>query len=157
MRKKDWLLTAHLRQNGRMPLTTLSRKTGVPVSTVFDHLKGNLGKLYLRHVALLNFNMLGYTTKVHVLLKAPKESRLHVKEFLEKDWSVNSLYKINNGYDFLAEAIFRNIEELETFLDKLKDDFQIETLDVHYILDDLKRESFLSDPALVDYMMETTQ
>jgi len=151
--KKDWLLTAYLRQNSRMPLTILARKTGIPISTIFDHLRACDGRLYNKYIALLNFSILGFGTKVHLLLRVPKPVRERVQEFLFKHWNVNSLYKVNNGYDFLAEGVFRHVQELETFLDKLEDEYGVKGIEVHYIVDDLKREAFLSDPQVIDYVM----
>ena len=39
MNTKDMKMIAHLRQDARMPLTKMSRRTGIPVSTIFDRLK----------------------------------------------------------------------------------------------------------------------
>lgn len=147
-KKKDLILTAYLRQNSRASLTILSRKTGVPVSTIFDRLKSN--KVILKNTALLDFSKLGYSTRANLLLRARKDKKENLLDFLLKCFNVNSLYKINNGYHFMAECIFRDIKELEDFLEMLDEKFAVKTKEVHYIIDELKKEAFLSQPELVD-------
>lgn len=148
LKKKDLVLTAYLRQNARSSLTVLSRKTGVPVSTIFDRLKSN--HLILKSTALLDFGKLGYTTRANLLVKAKKNGKSVLKDFLFKSFNVNSLYKVNNGFDFMAECVFKDIRELEAFLEVLDERFAVKTKEVHYIIDELKKEAFLSQPELVD-------
>ncbi|MBD3304652.1 hypothetical protein GF343_05940 [Candidatus Woesearchaeota archaeon] len=147
-KKKDLILTAYLRQNSRASLTILSRKTGVPVSTIFDRLKSS--KVILKNTALLDFSKLGYSARTNILLRARKDKKEKLMEFLFKSFNVNSLYKVNNGYHFMAECIFRDIKELEDFLEMLDEKFAVKTKEVHYIIDELKKEAFLSQPELVD-------
>ena len=41
MKNKDLKIISYLRQNARMPLTKMSKKTQIPVSTIFDRLRTN--------------------------------------------------------------------------------------------------------------------
>ncbi len=154
-KKKDLILTAYLRQNSRTSLTILSRKTGVPVSTIFDRLKSN--KVIVKNTALLDFTKLGYSTRATILLKARKTEKDKIREFLVKSFNVNSLYKVNNGFHFMAECVFRDIKELEDFLDLIDDRFSVRTKEVHYIIDELKKEEFLSQPELIDLVYAQSQ
>jgi hypothetical protein len=70
-----------------------------------------------------------------------------------KSLNVNSVYKINNGFHFLAECIFRDVKELEEFVDQIDERFSVRSKEVHYIIDDIKRESFLSQPDLIDLVI----
>lgn len=150
--QKDWLLVANMRQNSRENLTTISRRTGIPVSTIYDHVRQQTGLLYIKHVALLNFGRLGFGTKVYMLIRTPKQNREHLQTFLELHWNVNTLFKVNNGYDFGAECVFKDVSALEEFLHKLEDEHGVKELEVHYVLEELKREAFLADPATVQYV-----
>lgn len=147
-KKKDLVLTAYLRQDSRASLTILSRKTGVPVSTIFDRLRAN--KVILKNTALLDFSRLGYATRANILLKARKEEKDSLKDFLINSFNVNSLYKVNNGFHFMAECIFKDIRELEEFLELIDDKFAVKTKEVHYLIEEIKKEEFLSQPELVD-------
>lgn len=153
MKKNDLLLMTYLRQNSRMSLTNLSKKTGIPISSIFDKLKNKYGSIIQKHVALIDFERLGFAVRVSVLLKVGKSKKEEAKNFLEKFFNVNSLFKINNGYDFLFEAVFHNLRELEDFFDAIENKFSVRKKEVFYIIEDIKKEEFLSDPDLLDYVM----
>jgi DNA-binding Lrp family transcriptional regulator len=152
IKKKDLMLASYLRQDARIPLTTLSRKSGVPVSTIFDRIRSGAGEVILRATALLNYPKLGYHTRATVLIKAKKETKEQMRNFLMQSCNVNSLYKINNGYDFMADFIFRDACELEDFVSDLDEKFGVKVKDVHYIIEDLKQEDFLVRPDMVDML-----
>jgi DNA-binding Lrp family transcriptional regulator len=149
VKKKDLMLLSHLRCNSRERLTIISRKTGIPVSTLHDRLDAKAGDGILRNSCLLDFDVLGFTVKAHVLFKINKSDKDKVQKYLSKSLNVNNLYKVNNGYDFIVEFIFRTISEMEHFLEELDQKFSIKSKDIHYIIDDIKREAFLSYPDLV--------
>ena len=150
--KTDLIVLAHFRKDARCRLTALSRKTGIPVSTLYDKLVQYKKSVVHKTVSLLNFSAIGFHTRANVLLRIGKE-REQAKEHLLKQDAVNSLYKVNNGFDFLAECVFRNIKELEDFVEQLRTKFDVRSSEIYYIIDELKREAFLSDPTLVDMLM----
>ena len=147
--KKELVLMAHIRKNSRVRLTQISKQTGIPVSTLFDMLKST--PLVAKFSALLDFPQLGFNTKAMLLLKAGKDSKDVLKAHLMKHQGINSMYRVNNGYDFLVEVVFRNMVELEEFIEKLENEYGIKTKEVHYLLEDLRREDFLADPQLVGF------
>ncbi len=148
--KKELLLMTYLRQNARETLTKLSRKTNVPISTIYDKLKQYENDIIKKHTSLLDFNRLGYTTRATIMLKVDKEIKIDIREFLTNSRSINSIFKINNGFDFLLEGVFKEIKELEDFLDRLDEKFKIKNKQVYYIIEDIKREGFMADPTLLD-------
>ena len=149
MKAKDLQLIAYLRQNARMPLTKISKKTRIPVSTIFDRLKYNEDEIILKHTTLLNFAKLGYHTRANITLKVEREDKEELQKFLEKQGVVNSLYRINNGYDFMIEGIFKQIKDMEEFLDNIEKKFKIQDKKSYFIIEDLKKESFLANPDLI--------
>tara|TARA_Y100000310_G_scaffold329346_1_gene399007 strand:- start:851 stop:1330 length:480 start_codon:yes stop_codon:yes gene_type:complete len=151
---KDLPILANLRKNGRISLTKISRKTGVPISTIFDRMKHHWGRGIKKYTALLDFNEFGFTTRVHLLVSLPKDKRDEARIFLMKHQNVNSLYKINNNFDFLVEAVFKHIKNLEDFIDALETRFLTETVEVHHIIDDIKRESFMEDSKLAKLLLD---
>jgi Lrp/AsnC family transcriptional regulator, regulator for asnA, asnC and gidA len=151
--ERELVLMSYLRQNSRMSLTKLSRKTGIPISTIFDKLKNANGGLIQKHISLLDFEKLGFSTRASILIKLGKKNRNEVKEHLLKTFNINSLVKVNNGYDYLMEGIFHNLRELESFLDQLDERFTLKKKEVLYHLEEMKKEEFLSDPNLVRYIM----
>ena len=150
IKKNELLLLSHLRRNARETLTKISRKTRLPISTIYDRLKLQEAELIVKHTSLLDFAKLGFNTRVSIAIKVPRELRLSLEDYLQKHTSVNSLYKINNGYDFMAEGIFRRLKEFQEFIEVLEDKFPGMEKQMYYIVDDMKREEFLSNPDQVD-------
>jgi len=144
--EKELLILTHLRKNGRETLTKLSRKTGIPISTLHDKLKGQYHGIIEKYSALVNFSNLGFTCKAYIILRINKTQRPNILDFLLRQESVNSIYKINNGYDFLVEGIFRGIRDLETFIERIDERFDIRETKVYHVIEDIQREEFLNRP-----------
>lgn len=142
--KKDLLLMTFLRNNARENLTKISRITAIPVSTIFDRLKEFEKELIKKHTTLIDFKKIGFDIKVNMLIKVTKEQKNSLKDFLTKNENINSVFKVNNGFDFLIEAIFRDMNDLQRFIEMLER-FDIENRQEIFILEDIKREGFLSD------------
>ncbi len=153
---KELLVLSYLRDNARMKLTTLSRKTGIPVSTIFDQMKAP-SSLMTKYTALIDFSKIGFTTRAQIIVKLAKEQREQFREFVLTHKSINSAYRINNGYDYLLEGIFRNLKELEEFLESMEEQYPLKTKQVYYIIDDLKREQFLSDPSYLEMVTHSVK
>lgn len=150
LQKRDLLIVSNLRQNARQTLTRMSRKTRIPVSTIYDRLKHHEDSLIKRHTALLDFAKLGYATRANIIIKVPRNQREAVRDFLLKSPCVNNLSKINNDFDFFFEGVFREIRDLEAFLERLEEDFKIRTKKMFHVIEELKREGFLSDPVQLE-------
>ena len=152
MIEKDLLLLSTLRANARESLTKISRSTAIPVSTIFDRLRLHEKSIIKKHTAIIDFTKLGFSTRVTITMKANKADRDELKRYLLGHHNVNSVFKINNGYDFQIEAIFRSLHNLEEFLEKLEERFRLRSKQVYYIIDDIKREAFLADPSYLDIL-----
>ncbi len=139
---KQELLT-HLRENSRVKLTTVSRKTNIPISTLFDLLKELQDHLIAKSTILLDFSNLGYHVKAQVILKVDRKQKEKLKQHLFFHQNVNSIYKTNSGSDFIVETIHKNIKELDNFVESLHQKFNIEDHKIQYLIDDIKREGFV--------------
>ena len=142
--RRDMLLMTFFRRNARENLTQISRLTRIPVSTIFDKLHDFERELIQKHTTLVNFKKLGFDIRVNILFKVARDSREEFKEFLMGNEHVNSVFRVNNGYDYMMEGIFRDMADLQRFTEML-DRFNIEAKQELFVLEDLKRESFLSD------------
>ncbi|MBW3015752.1 Lrp/AsnC family transcriptional regulator [Candidatus Woesearchaeota archaeon] len=144
MNKKDLKILACLRQNARMPLTKMSRTTQIPVSTIFGRLKENESKFIVKHTSLVDFSKLGYDTRANIAFKVARDDKQALKEYLMKHHSINSAYKINNGFDFMIEGIFKGILDMENFIEHVEEKFKILEKKSYFIIEDLKKEAFMS-------------
>lgn len=150
LKQKDLQMLAHLRNNGRMRLTLLSKKIKVPVSTLYDKLKVFQKDLIKKHTTLVDFKQLGFHTKANIMIKVNKTDRDSVRGYLETHHQVNSVYKINNNFDYLIEGVFKHVKDAEDFIEKLEEKFTIENKQTYYIIDELKKEGFMSNPEFLD-------
>ncbi len=151
---KDVLILSELRKNARERLTRISKNTGIPVSTIFDRIRLHDGDLITRHTTLLNFQRLNFMTRANIILRVDKKERNELREYFIQHRSVNTAYKINNGFDFMIDVVFKNLKELEEFLDVLDNNYSIIEKQVYYIIEDLKVETFLSDKETVDEIID---
>jgi len=144
MKLSDTKILQHIRHNARINLTTLSRKTGIPVSTIFDRIRTQEQTLITRFTALVDFAKLGYPVRANIFLKVEQQHRDGVRNFLLAHRSVNNLFRINNGYDFAAECVFTSIRDIEEFIEQVEGQFHVLDRHVYHIIDDLAREKVMS-------------
>ncbi len=151
--KKDLVVISHLRNNCRETLTAISKKSRIPVSTIYEKIRRSEGGVITKHTCLVDFTKLGFNTRAKVVIQAGMSGKPELLSFLVKHQNVNSVYKINNGYDFMIDCVFRNMRELEEFLELLQEKFRTKKQETYFIIDDLKREAFLSDPQTLDLII----
>ncbi len=142
--RKDILLMTYFRRNARENLTQISRWTSIPVSTIFDRLREFEKGLIQKHTTLVDFKRLGFDIRINILFKVAKDSREEFREFLVGNENINSIYRINSGFDYFVEGIFRDMADLQRFTELLER-FRIEAKQELFILEDIKRESFLTE------------
>ncbi len=154
MEERDVVLLAHLRKNARAKLTNISKQTDIPVSTIFERLRSPLRSYIRKYTCLLNNSEVGFNSRATLILKVDKEQKNEIGQFLEKHQNVNSLYKINNGYDFLIDVIFRQMAHLEEFIDQLERKFRIKQKEVYFVIEEVKEEAFMADPQTALFLFD---
>ncbi|MBU1975512.1 MAG: hypothetical protein KKG59_03860 [Nanoarchaeota archaeon] len=146
MNQKELLLMSYFRRNSRTPLTSISRKTRIPVSTIYDKLKEFEKKLIHKHTTLLDFKKLGYDVRVNMLIKTADKEKM--QNFLSNENRINNVFRLAGEYSFMIEGIFRDIQDLNDFSEKLET-FQILERKEFFILEDIKKEAFLTNSDLL--------
>lgn len=142
----DMVVLAKLRQNARERLTKMSRNTSIPVTTLYNKIKELEGSFIKKHTSILDFSKLGFNTRAMVIMKVKKDMREKVRDFLSAHRNVNSIYKINNGFDYLVEVVFKEVRDVESFVEIAESSAGVDKSVVHYVIDDVKREDFMSNP-----------
>jgi len=144
--EKDVEIISHLRKNARNKVTTISRSIEMPVTTIYDRVKVQHNKgIIKKSVALLDFNKIGFNSVSLIALKTNKHNKEELKEFLHNHSNINSLYRINNGHDFLAECIFEDANKLQDFIEETEWKFDLQPPAVFNIIHELKKEEFMTD------------
>ena len=140
--EKELLILSHLRENSRKSMAEISRQTDIPISTVFDKIKKLENILVTKHTSLIDFSKLGFNIKIGVLLKTNK--KLGLRNFLINNKNVNLAYRVDKGFDYFIEAIFRDVREFDSFKEQIKI-FDIEKINFHPIIEDIKKEGMFSN------------
>lgn len=148
MNKKELMIISALRQDSRKSLTIMSKEIKIPVSTLHEKIQGYSADLIKKHTAIVDFSKLGYNTRANVLIKAEKEQRQEIQDFLSATKNVNSLLKVNNGFDFLVEFVFEHIKDLEDFMEALEQKYKIVAKETYYVIEDIRREEFMANPSM---------
>jgi len=138
-------LITHLRNDSREKLTTLSRKINMPVSTIHEKIKKYQGTIINKSTILLNSSQIGFPLKTHTILSVHKDHKAELIDFLNKSMNVNNLFRINNGFDVIFDAYFENINKSEEFFEDLEEAHKVKKRDTFYILEEVKREGFMSN------------
>lgn len=142
--KRDMNLLTCLRENARYTLTEISKKTKIPISTLYDRLKAQQGNTITKHVTLIDFDALGYSARIHMLVRVPPTKREELRGFLQIHEHVNALFEVASEYDFALEGIFSQVKDVQSFIRQLEKQFPELQYHNQFITKDLKRETFLA-------------
>jgi len=148
--EKELKVIANLRQNSRESLTKISRKTGMPVSSIFERLKKYKGGFIVKHTSLLDFNKIGFNVMVNSFIKIGRGQKKELFSHLMNNPYVNNFTAISNKYDIFIETAFKNLKDLRKFNEELIE-FGIEAKEDFYVIEYLKREGFLNDSNNVSF------
>jgi DNA-binding Lrp family transcriptional regulator len=140
--KKDIALLRLLRENSRLTLTQISRKTKIPISTLYDRLRLLEKNKIVRHTTLVDFSKFGFTTKVHFLIKAPPAVRKPLQSFLQEHTCINSICETADEFQLFAEGIFENMSSAQQFKNLLENTFDTIESKTQFIVRNLKQEAF---------------
>ena len=144
IKRKDVELLAQLRSEGRKKVTEISRELGIPPTTLYDRLSVLESTVGLRHTSLVDFNKLGYMRTVHMGFKVGSDDRDAFGVHIEKHPALNSLYRVNHGFDFLAHLVFRDASEMKEFLESLRQLFDVREVQIFEVIDEVAKERFLT-------------
>jgi len=139
LNKNEIEVLSHLRQDSRQRFTSIARKTGIHKLTVSNIEKRLRDKAIVKHTSLIDFSNIGYSIMTSFALKCNDKQGMH--DFLISNQNINSLSRTEGSYDFFAETIFKNMKDMQDFVEKLEK-FGIEDMQKIHIIEDIKREGF---------------
>ncbi len=145
LKQKDYALFCVLRENARQSLTKLSKRTKIPISTIYERLRVLYGGIITRYVVLFNYVNLGYPIRIFFIVKAQNATKEKLRSYLATMPCVNTLHRVNHGFDFLGEAIFKDLHKAEQFLESIEETFKVKKRETFYILETIKQEDFMPE------------
>ena len=135
--QKELLVVQELRKDSRITLTELRKKTGMPISTLHEIMKRQ--DLIRKRTCILDFEKLGLPVLVCMLMRARKNSREMLCGFLKEHGNVNNVHRTNSGYDYIVEGAFRNIKDLESFIEQANEN-GARHANVYHMMEELKNQ-----------------
>ena len=96
--------------------------------------------------ALVDFAKFGFGTRSQVAIKVDRDVRSQVEEYLCKHWNVNTIQRVNNGFSFIIDTIFKDLKEFGDFIEEMEAKFTVRNKQVFYVIEEVKREAFRSEP-----------
>ena len=144
LQQSEMKIINELRKNSRRNLNELAINAGLPVSTTYEKIKGyERGKIIKRHTSLIDFYNLGYLSRVIVAIKVKRELRENICNMLKDHPNINSVYRINRGYDYLIELVAKDSNEMSDILEDLSMQEGIVEKNLFEILSEIKKEEFI--------------
>ena len=128
----------------------------MPTSTVYEKIN-NTGKLISRFTCILNHEAWGNFLHAFVIMKVVGKDKAPLQKELELCNNVNLLWRINNGSDFLVEFVFPTLFAFEAYRESLESRYLLKNCEVYFMIDELKRESFLPFPPGAEHNFESSQ
>jgi DNA-binding Lrp family transcriptional regulator len=144
LRQTDIELLRQLRCGRRKKVTEISKSMDIPVTTLYDRIDVLGEKIGMHHTTLVDFAKVGFKSNVHMGFKVGIGDKESFQGFLETHPALNSLYQVDHGFDFLAHMVFRDMDEMKSFLDQVNSRFNILETQVFDVLGEIKKERFLS-------------
>jgi len=141
IKDSDKKIMAALRKNSRDTLTNISKKTGIPVSTVYDRIRTHENSAIKKHTSKLDFPELGYSIRAHILVNTENKEKFTNK--IQGSECINSMFRIEGDYDFSLDCIFNKMSDMQEFMSDL-DNTGISKKQVHFVTDELVRENFMN-------------
>jgi len=138
--KKELLILHALRKNARKNLATISRETGIPITSVFEKVHKLQKTMIRKNTCFIDFSRLGHPLAVHFIIKVNNTPGF--ESFVIKNKNTNNVFRLNGG-DFFIEALFRSMNNVQYFIEQVER-FNVKELNTFHVLDELRKEQFLA-------------
>lgn len=116
----DKIILRELLSDSRRSIRRISRKIGIPSSTIYDRIKKlERNGIIRKYTVVLDEKKLGYTVKALILINVDGKKIREVEEEIASNPNVQVVLDITGEFDIAVIAVFRSIEELDRFVKSL--------------------------------------
>ena len=125
MDETDKKILNALSENARTSISTISKKTGIPNSTISNRIhKLEENNTIEQYTTIFNPEKIGVNITALIIIQTETEKHENVEIELPKLEQVNQVYSISGEYDILIKVWAKNLEELNDIINS-----QIRTID----------------------------
>ncbi len=117
LQDKDIKVIAELRQNARLPIRDIARKTGLRPSTVHQRMQRMAAEGVIEKFTIkLNNQAVGENFIVFILVKTSKD----IENKVFSDARIKEVFGITGSFDLMLKCKFKDITEFNNFIIKLR-------------------------------------
>ena len=142
MKLKEKEIIKYLRKGKRVNISEIARELNLPISTVRDRIARIENRYVIKRSSILNYKSIGYVAHAMLAVKIGSEHKFVFLDFLKEQNCVNSIYRINTGFNFMIELIFKDHLKLLNWMEAIKAKFPLEITSFQ-ILKVEKKEGFV--------------
>jgi DNA-binding Lrp family transcriptional regulator len=114
----DSELIQQLVKNGRLTNVELAQILNTSEGTIRRRIQTLIDRGFIRgFTTLLNYNLFGYVIKAHIDFQVEKQELDNVANMLIEKGNICSLYRVIGDYNLSTVVVFKNVAELQEFLD----------------------------------------
>jgi DNA-binding Lrp family transcriptional regulator len=114
----DLRILKSLSGNGRKPFKTIAKEVGVSDATVRKRINSMQETGIIKEFnVLLDYHKLGRIIKAFIGLRVQPQKLKSIVVHLEQNPDIQVLYRTTGNVDLFVEVIFRDMEELNSFLE----------------------------------------
>lgn len=140
--KNDIIVFNCLRENSRQKLKDICKSTKIPISTVYDILKRLKRDLIKKFTIIPNYYKLGYKTHAILILNPQIKNKSRLQSYLLLHPTINNFYMVD-GNRFFIDFFAKDNKDLNNFMSLIEKNFNPLNLNVHFVLDEMKREDLI--------------
>lgn len=131
-----------LTENSRISISSISKKTGIPNSTISNRIhKLEEKKIIKQYTTILDHEKIGINITAMIIIQTETEKHENVEKQLPKLEEVTQVYSISGEYDVLIKVEAMNLEELNEIINsKIRTIDGIEELRELIVMEELKNE-----------------
>ncbi len=116
---KDYSIINVLKENSRLAIREVAKKTGIRPSTVHERIKKLIREGVIEKFTLkLNNKAVGENFIVFMLIKGG--TREYINDKIINDKQVKEIFGVTGEYDLLLKLKFKDVEEFNQFLIKFR-------------------------------------
>ena len=145
IKPNDIEVLSYLRKNARQPLVKISKKTGIPVTTIYDKLRRHENQLIKKYTSLMDFSKFGFPVTAFLMVRVDRQDEDRLKAYLRGHPSVNSVYKTEPFTSFMIEGIFKRVYDVVKFFEELENNFTVYEKKELYVTEEVTREKFMTE------------
>lgn len=125
MDETDKKILSFLSENARLSISSISKKTGIPNSTISNRIhKLENNNVIEQYTTIFNPEKIGVNVTALIIIQTETEKHEHVEIELPKLEQVSQVYSISGEYDIVIKVWAKNLEQLNEIINS-----QIRTID----------------------------